>query len=356
MYKKLFIPGPTHVRDEILQEMATPMIGHRSKEYADLQAEVTSKVQKLLYTEKVVFLFTSASSGVMEGAVRNCVRDGRKMLSTINGAFGERWHEMVLGCGKEADVLEVEWGQAITPELIEAQLSSGKYDAMTLTHNETSTGVMNNIYDIAEVMKKYPDVCWLVDAVSSMAGAKIEVDKLGIDVCIAGVQKAFALPPGLTVCPVSQKAFDRAKKVKNRGWYFDFHVMLKYYQRNQTPATPAISQIFALNKQMDDILAEGLDARFQRHIEMAGFTRDWARRYFALYADERYLSNTLTAIVNTRGLSVPELNQALAEYGAVIGDGYGSLRGEIFRLAHMGDLTMDDMRWVTGLIEEIWDL
>ncbi len=356
MYKKLFIPGPTHVRDEVLQAMATPMIGHRFKEYAELQAEATSKVQKLLYTENPVLLFTSASSGVMEGAVRNCVRDGKKVLCAINGAFGARWHEMVLANGKEADVLEVEWGQAITPELIEAKLSSSQYDAVALTHNETSTGVMNPIYEIAEVMKKYPDVCWMVDAVSSMAGAKIEVDKLGIDVCIAGVQKAFALPPGLTVCSVSQKALDRAKEVKNRGWYFDFHVMLKYYHRNQTPATPSISHISALNKQMDDILAEGLEAHFQRHIEMAELTRNWARRHFALYADECYLSNTLTAVVNTRGLSVPELNQALAEHGAVISDGYGTLKGKIFRIAHMGDLTMDDMRWITGLIEEIWNL
>jgi len=361
MYKKLFIPGPTHVRDEVLQEMATPMIGHRFKEYADLQAEATSKLQKLLYTKGVVFLFTSASSGVMEGAVRNCVRDGRKtsprkVLCAINGAFGARWHDMILANGKEADALEVEWGQAVTPELVEAKLASGQYDALALTHNETSTGVMNPIYEIAEVMKKHPDVCWLVDAVSSMAGAKIEVDKLGIDVCIAGVQKALALPPGLTVCSVSQKALDRAKEVKNRGWYFDFHIMLKYYHRNQTPATPSISHIFALNKQMDAILAEGLEAHFQRHIEMAEFTRDWARRHFALYADERYLSNTLTAIVNTRGLSVPELNQALAEQGAVISDGYGTLKGKIFRIAHMGDLTMDDMRWLTGLIEEIWNL
>ncbi len=356
MYKKLFIPGPTHVRDEVLQAMAAPMIGHRFKEYSELQAAATSKVQKLLYTENPVFLFTSASSGVMEGAARNCVREGKKVLSAINGAFGARWHDMILSIGKDVEALEVEWGQAVTPELIEAKLSSGEYDAVALTHNETSTGVMNPIYEIAEVMKEYPDVCWLVDAVSSMAGAKIEVDKLGIDVCIAGVQKAFALPPGLAVCSVSQKALDRASEVKHRGWYFDFQVMLKYYHRSQTPATPSISHLFALDEQMDAILAEGLEARFQRHIDMAEFTRDWARRHFALYADERYLSNTLTTIVNTKGLSVPELNQALAEHGAVISDGYGQLKGQLFRIAHMGDLTLGDMRWVTGLIEELWNL
>ena len=146
MYEKLFIPGPTHVREEILQEMATPMISHRSKEYSDLQAAATSKVKKLLYTENVVLLFTSASSGVMEGAVRNCVREGRKVLCAINGAFGARWHDMILANGKEADVLEVEWGKAITSELVEAELSSGEYDALALTHNETSTSQQTSGY------------------------------------------------------------------------------------------------------------------------------------------------------------------------------------------------------------------
>ena len=355
MYKKLFIPGPTHVRDEILEAMATPMIGHRSKEYMDLQAEVIPKVQKLLYTENRIFLSTSSSTGLMEAAVRNCV--AKKCLNTVCGAFSKRWHQITVANGKPADKLEVDMGQAITPEMVDEALSSGEYDAITLVHNETSTGVMNPIYEIAEVVKKYPDVCFLVDAVSSMAGAKIEVDKLGIDVCLAGVQKCFALPPGLAVASVSQKALDRAAQVPNRGYYFDFLVFQKYLdERGQTPATPAIPQIIALNKQMDDILAEGLENRWRRHQEMAAFVQDWARKHFALYSDERYLSPTVTNVKNTRGISVAALNEELGKRGAMISNGYGPLKEKCFRIAHMGDLTLDDLKWLTEQIEDILGL
>ena len=354
MYKKLFIPGPTHVRDEILEVMATPIISHRSQDYADLQRQVIHKLQKVLYTENLCFLSTSSSTGLMEAAIRNCSQ--KKVLSTICGAFSERWHEITLANGKAADPLKVEMGEAITPEMIDEKLKTGHYDALTLVHNETSTGITNPLYDIAEVMKNYPDVCLLVDAVSSMAGIKIEVDKLGIDVCLAGVQKCFALPPGLAVASVSQKAMERSAKVKDKGYYFDFHAFLKYYERGQTPTTPAIPQIMALNKQLDDIFVEGLENRFWRHAEMAKFVQEWARNYFALYSDGRYLSNTVTNIKNTRGISVAGLNEELGKRGAMISNGYGPLKEKCFRIGHMGDLTLDDMRWVTGLIEEILGL
>jgi predicted phosphoserine aminotransferase len=355
MYKKLFIPGPTHVRDEILETMATPMIGHRSKDYVALQAEVLPKLQTLLYTENRVFLSTSSSTGLMEGAVRNCV--AKRCLNTVCGAFSKRWHEITLANGKAADKLEVDMGQAITPEMVDEALSTGAYDAITVVHNETSTGVMNPLPEIAEVLQQYPDVCFLVDAVSSMAGAKIEVDTLGIDVCLAGVQKCFALPAGLAVASVSQKALDRAAEVPQRGYYFDFLVLQKYLDgRGQTPATPAISQIFALNRQVDDILAEGLEARWQRHEDMAAFVRNWARQHFALYSDERYLSPTVTNVHNTRGISVADLNAELGRRGAMISNGYGSLKETCFRIAHMGDLTLADLEWLTGEIDDILEL
>jgi len=354
MYKKLFIPGPTHVRDEILQAMASPMISHRGEEFATLQAEVISKLKKVLYFEGFILLSTSSSIGLMEGAIRNCSR--KRVLNTICGAFSKRWHEITLANGKEADTLEVEWGKAITPEMIDERLKTGQYDALTLVHNETSTGVTNPLYDIAEVMKNYPGICFLVDAVSSMAGIKIEVDELGIDVCLAGVQKCFALPPGLAVASVSQKAMDCSAEVKDKGYYFDFHVFLKYHERGQTPTTPAISQIMALNRQLDDILAEGLENRFQRHAAMAKFVQDWVRKYFALYSDERYLSNTVTNIKNTRGISVAGLNEELGKRGAMISNGYGPLKEHCFRIGHMGDLTLDDLQWLTDQIEDVLGL
>jgi aspartate aminotransferase-like enzyme len=359
MYKKLFIPGPTHVRDEILEAQAAPMLGHRSQEYADLHLAVTPKLQQLLYTKQRVYLYTSSSTGVMEGSIRQA--STKKVLNTVCGAFSKRWHQITSINGLPCDKVEVEMGQAITPELVDEALgkdgSECPYDALTIVMNETSTGVLNPVQDIAALVReKYPQVIILVDAVSCMAGVKIEFDAWGLDVCLAGVQKCFALPPGLTVCAVSDRARERAQQVEHPGFYFAYDQMDKRYDKGQTPATPAISIIQALNKQMDDILSAGLDKRWARHQEMAAYTQDWARRYFALYSDERYLSPTVTNIENTRSISVADLNKELGKRGAMISNGYGDLKEKCFRIAHMGDLTMDDMKWLTGEIEDVLGL
>jgi aspartate aminotransferase-like enzyme len=355
MYKKLFIPGPTHVRDEILQAQAAPMLGHRSKEYADLQAEVTPKLQQMLYTQQRVYLYACSSTGMMEGSIRQA--STKRILNTVCGAFSKRWHQLTAANGIPCDKIGVPMGQAITPEMVDEALSQGDHDAITIVMNETSTGLMNPIREIAALVRdKYPDVLMLVDAVSGMAGAKIEFDAWGLDVCLAGVQKCFALPPGLTICAVSDRARERAQQVEHPGYYFAYAQMDKRYEKHQTPATPAISLIQALNKQMDDMLAKGLENRWNRHKEMAAYVRDWARRHFALYSDERYLSPTVTNVENTRGISVAGLNEELGKRGAMISNGYGDLKEKCFRIAHMGDITLDDLTWLTGQIEDILGL
>lgn len=355
MYKKLFIPGPTHVRPEILQAQCAGMIGHRAKEYQELQASVTPKLQKLLYTQQRVYLYASSSSGIMEGAVRQASL--KRMLVTVCGAFSKRWYEMVVDNGIPCDKLEVPLGQAITPDLVDEALSKGIYDAITLTHNETATGIMMPLQETAALIRtKYPDVLILVDAVSSMAGVKIEFDAWGLDVLLAGVQKCFALPPGLAVCAVSDRARARALQVPNRGHYFAYDQMDKKYDVNQTPATPAVGIIQALDKQLDDMFAEGLEARFARHLEMAQIVREWARTYWALYGDQRYLSNTVTNISNTRNIVVGDLNKELGKRGAMISNGYGDLKEKCFRIGHMGDLTVADIRWLLGEINDILKL
>ena len=355
MYKKLFIPGPTHVRNEILQAQAALMLGHRSKEYADLQAKVTLKLQQLLYTQQRVYLYTSSSSGVMEGSIRQASTS--RVLNTVCGAFSKRWHQMTVANGMPCDTVEVPMGQAITPELVDEALSKGDYDAITLVMNETSTGLMNPVQEIAALVhEKYPDVLILVDAVSAMAGAKIEFDAWRLDVCLAGVQKCFALPPGLTICAVSDRARERALQVPNSGYYFAYVHMDKRYEKHMTPATPAVSLIQALDKQMDDMLTEGLENRWDRHKKMATYVQDWARRFFALYSDEKHLSPTVTNVKNTRGISVAGLNEELGKRGAMISNGYGDLKEKCFRIAHMGDLTLDDLKWLTAQIEDILGL
>jgi aspartate aminotransferase-like enzyme len=350
-HKRLFIPGPTEVTPENLAALARPQIGHRGDEFKELYARVTGKLKQLLETRAKVFLFTCSSSGVWEAAVRNCVR--RRVLCCTQGAFSERWLAVAQANGKEADALQVEWGRAITAEMIERTLAKGDYDALALVHNETSTGVMNHLDEIARVMAQHPDVLFLVDAVSSMAGTRLPVDAWGIDVCLAGLQKAFALPAGLAVASVSDKALARAREVPHRGYYFDFLEMLKYDERGQTPATPAIPQIHALDAQLDTILAEGLTRRFERHQALARLVQDWGRERFALLAEPGYESPTLTCVSNTRGISVAGLNRELGRQWAQISNGYGKFKEQTFRIAHMGETQEWEIRGLLATIDRI---
>jgi aspartate aminotransferase-like enzyme len=350
-HKRLFIPGPTEVRSENLAALAKPQIGHRGDEFKELYTRVVPKLQRLLETKEHVFLFTCSSTGVWEAAIRNTVAES--VLCCMQGAFSDRWLKVAETNGKKATPLQVEWGRAITAKMIDDQLATGKFDAITVVHNETSTGVMNRMDEISAVMRKYPDVMFLVDAVSSMAGMRIPVDEWRIDVCLAGLQKAFALPAGLTVASVSQRALDKAKTVKNRGYYFDFLDMLKYAERGQTPATPAIPQIQALDAQLDDILAETPTGRFERHEALAAIVRGWARRHFAVFAEEGYESPTLTCVTNTRGISVAALNKELGKQWVAISNGYGDLKEKTFRIAHMGDTQEWEIRGLLAVIDRI---
>jgi aspartate aminotransferase-like enzyme len=350
-HKRLFIPGPTEVRTENLAALARPQIGHRGDEFKDLYNRVIPKLQKLLETKDPVFLFTCSSTGVWEAAVRNCVRE--RVLCCMQGAFSDRWLKVATANGKTAVPLQVPWGKAITAEMIDRELAKGGFDAITVVHNETSTGVLNRLDEIAAVLRKYPDVAFLVDAVSSMAGARIPVEDWRIDVCLAGLQKAFALPAGLTVAAVSSRALDKAKTVPHRGYYFDFLDMLKYHERGQTPATPAIPQIQALDAQLDDILQETPSARYARHEGLARIVREWARRHFAVFAEEGYESPTLTCITNTRGISVAGLNKELGKQWAAISNGYGDLKEKTFRIAHMGDTQEWEIRGLLAVIDRI---
>ena len=351
-HKKLYIPGPVEVAPEILAAMGSPMIGHRDKLFVDLYTRVMPKLKQALYTQGKVFLSTSSASGVMEGAVRNGV--AKRVLSCISGAFSERWYEIALANGKDADPYAVEWGQANLPEELDKRLATGKYDAVTWVHNETSTGVMGDFAAMSRVMRKYPDVLFLVDTVSSMMGVKLDIDALMPDVCLAGVQKAFAIPPGLTVFTVSEKALAKARTVAHRGSYFDFVKFAEFDAKGQTPETPSISHIYALDKQMDRMLAEGLEARWARHLEMARTCRNWARERFGLFAAPGCESVTLTAVKNTRAIDVAKLIKDLSDkHDVTLGNGYGKLKDKTFRIAHMGETTVAELKTLLTWIDDL---
>lgn len=353
MHKKLFIPGPVEVRQDVLEKMATPMIGHRSKDASAIQRRISDNLRTLFNTKEEILLSTSSGSGLMEGAVRSCTAKRAAVFSV--GAFGNRWFEMAQSNNVPADLIESEWGKPTTPEMIDKALSTGKYDLITITHNETSTGLMNPVDEYTEVMKKYPEIVYCLDSVSSMAGTKIEVDKLGVDICITSSQKAIGLPPGIAMCSMSQKAVERAKTVQFRGMYLDLLSLYQYIQKKdyQYPSTPSLSHMFALDYQLDRIMKEGVENRYSRHFEMAEYVRAWARQHFEIFPDERYLSNTLTNIKNTTDISVADLNKQLGARGFQISNGYGKLKDKTFRIAHMADCTLDEIKELLKNMDEI---
>ena len=356
-HKKLFIPGPVEVDQGVLNKMSTPMIGHRTSEWSDLQRRVSQRLQTLMYTGNPIILSASSGTGLLEMAIR-CTTVKRAIVFSV-GAFGNRWHAIAEGNGVPADKYEEKWGRGVTPEVVERYLSTGKYDVATVTHNETSTGVMNHLGELAEVVRKFPEVVWCVDTVSSLGGVKIPVDELGIDICVTSSQKALGLPPGLSVASVSQKAKERAAGVKNRGYYFDMLQLLKYVEeRNfQYPSTPSISHTYALDFTLERILnEEGLETRFQRHRQIAEYVRSWAKKYFALFPEESYASDTVTCISNTKAISVKDLNNKLAERGFAISNGYGQLKEKTFRIAHMAEMQKAELEELLGHIEDILGL
>jgi len=348
---KLFIPGPIWVHPEVLEAMTAQPLGHRSKEFEGLYARVVEKLKKILCTSGRVFLSTSSGSGVWELAARNCVR--KRALACMCGAFSDKWADVVRSNGKDVVELKVEWGKPNLPDVVDDALSKHDVDAVLVCHNETSTGLTNPLREIAEVVKRRPDVLLLVDSVSGMAGIPLEVDAWGVDLALASTQKAFGVPPGLAVFTASEAAIERAATLENRGYYFDLIEFVKQDDRRQTVSTPSEPQIYAMDVVTDWMLKEGMEARFARHRRMADIVRDWARSRFQLFCEPGYESDTLTCVRNTRNIDVGALNKKLlAKHDCVISDGYGKLKGKTFRIAHMGDMQEKDIRDLLGWIDE----
>jgi len=354
---KLFIPGPVAISEKTWQAFRQPMVGHRSKSFQELYARVQPGLKQLFYTEQPVFVATGSAWSVMEASLRNLTR--KKVLCCMSGAFSDKWFSVAEKCGKAAEKYQVEWGQPILPHEIDRYLSSGEFDALTLIHNETSTGTMNPLEDIAEVVKKYPEVCFIVDTVSSLSVKKIPFDELGIDVMLAGAQKALALPPGAAIFAVSEKAFSRAQELKDRGYYLDFEEFLKNHEKNMTPTTPSISHYYALESKLGEILEEGLDNRYERHLTNVTLVRDWAKEEgFELFPEAGYESLSLTCVKNTREIDIPALNKWLEqEHGCIIDGGYGKIKGLTFRISSMGDETPEGIRelltWLSDGISKL---
>jgi aspartate aminotransferase-like enzyme len=357
MHKKLLIPGPTEVSQEILNEQTHFLIGHREKEFSDLYAGITGKITRFFQLTADYKPTVTTSSGTLWFDIigRSVVK--KKALACVNGAFSQRAALTLVACGKETDILEVEMGKAVKPDMVAEKLAGGQYDTLTVCHNETSTGVRSPIAEIGKMVREeYPDIIFVVDAVSSMAGDKTLPSEMNCDIVFGSTQKCFALPPGLAVALVNDKAIERANQIPNRGAYTDLVDIFEFEKKHQTPFTPNIPLLYALNKRMDLLLEETYDKVYQRHKDMATYTQQWAKKHFAMFPEPGYESITVSCIRNTQGKNVKELNQKLAEKGYMISGGYGKMAEKTFRIGHMGEWNLSGIKDVIGLIDHIWGL
>ncbi|MFC6725531.1 pyridoxal-phosphate-dependent aminotransferase family protein [Halobium palmae] len=354
--KKLYIPGPTEVREDVIEAMARPMFGHRMDRMTDLYTTIVEDTKDFLGTDNDVIILTASGTEFWEASTLNLVDEN--VLCTTCGSFSERHANVAERLGKDVDRLEYEWGRAVKPEDVREELESSEteYDAVTCVMNESSTGVRNPIEEIGDVVAEYPDTYFVVDAVSALGGDYVDIDEHGIDVIFASSQKAFAMPPGLAVCVVSDDAYERELDTDSSSWYGGFQRCLDYYDRKgQTHSTPAIPVMLAYRAQMKHMLEEGHEGRSERHREMAEYTRDWARDHFDVFPEEGYESQTVSCIENTRGIDVAATIEAVSEeYDMVFSNGYGSALGEkTFRIGHMGEHDTESIRELTDAIEDV---
>lgn len=354
MFKtRLFIPGPTPITPEVQKALSSPMINHRGPEYEALQKEIIENLKKVFKTSNPVIVFPSAGTGGMEAAIVNFLSPGDKVICASIGVFGDRFASIAKTYGAEVIKLDFEWGKAIEPTKLKECLDEHPdAKALIMTHNETSTGVTNDLWAIKEVLADR-EILWILDAISSLLAIDLPTDELGVDVVVGGSQKAFMIPPGLSFVSVSERALRFAESAKMPRFYFDIKSMLKSMERNQTPYTPALPQLFALREALRQILDEGLDNVQRRH-QVVGETirRGLKAIGLKIFAEERYASNTVTAVYNPEGVDIRELRSLLREkFGVVLAGGQGAIQNTIFRIGHLGYVDVIDALTVLSALE-----
>lgn len=342
-----FLPGPTEVREEIMLAMLQPMIPHRGPEFEKLFERLQQGLRPVFKTERPVYISSSSATGMMEAGIR-CAPPGR-MLCLVNGAFSERFAHIASMCAHDVDRYEVAWGQVHAIPQLDERLSMRKYTAITVVHSETSTGALNDVRAISDCAHRHGVAC-LIDSVSGLGGTELRFDEWKLDYVLTGSQKALALPPGLSFGVASTSFIDQANGIHGRGVYFDLVELDAYARRNQTPSTPALSLLYALEAQARSIAAEGLETRWARHRAMAVRTQEWITKI----SDEtgKKLGNiaplgsqspTVSTIRLPSDVPAEAFTTAVAKRGVVVGTGYGKLKSSTFRIGHMGDHTMESL-------------
>ncbi len=351
----LAVPGPTPVPSEALLAMARPMINHRGSEYAGLQREVVEGLRYSFQTEGDVLIFPSSGTGGLEAAVVNVLSPGDKVLSGSIGAFGDRFADIAEAHGAQVERIPTEWGRALSADVLRARLAADgdrAIRAVLLTHNETSTGVTNDIRTLAQVVREHGALV-LVDSISGLLAADLRTDAWGLDVVVAGSQKAFMIPPGMAFLTVSERAWQAHKEARMARYYFDFTAMKKYMDKDQTPYTPAVSLLYGLQATLRLIRDEGLEAGFARHALLAAAVRAGAKALnLCLLADPEYASPAVTSIFCPDGIDPKTLRTRIRqEFNVVLAGGQGKLLDSVFRIGHLGYVGEHDVIAVLSALE-----
>jgi len=349
------VPGPTPCPPEVLQAMAWQMINHRGPEFQKLLHDVTAKMKQLFQTKDDLYLLTCSGTGGLEAAIVNTLSPRDKVLSVTVGVFGERFTSIAEEFGAEVIPLRFEYGQSADPDEVRRALQKESgIKAVMVTHNETSTGVTNDLATISGVVKEF-DKLLLVDAISSMGSIDLPVDKWHCDVAVTGSQKGWMVPPGMAMVSVSQEAWQAHAKAKMPRFNWDFARAQKYLEIGQTPWTPAVSIVFGLSVALDMMLKEGLSNIFARHIRVGNAAREGVKSLgLSIFPDEKYASNTVTAVSVRGGVDVKEMLKILREqYQIVLAGGQQSLQGKIFRIGHLGLVTEEDIKEIISALKEV---
>lgn len=351
----LRIPGPTPVPDQILDAMTAQMINHRGPAFKELLERVTLRLKEFFQTENDLYVMTSSGTGAMEASIVNTLSPGDRVLALTIGSFGQRYVQIAEAFGADVVKLEAPYGKAINPDDVDKRLSDDPtIKAVIVTHNETSTGVTNPLRSIAEVTRSH-DRLLLVDAISSIGSIDLPVDAWECDVVSTASQKGWMSPPGLSMISVSGRAWEAWKTSTMPRFHWDFGQLRSYFERGQTPWTPAVSTFYALDAGLEAIAREGLANVFERHASVARRARDGARALgLSLLAEEEVASNTVTAINAPQGIDLAQLLKICREeYGLVLAGGPGPLAGKVFRIGHLGHVNEDDIDVVIDTLREV---
>jgi aspartate aminotransferase-like enzyme len=335
--------------------MSRQMINHRGEEFGNILDKVTANLKQLFQTRNDVFVLTSSGTGGLEAAIVNTLSPGDKVLSVSIGVFGERFAAIASQFGAEVIPLRFEWGRATEADAVRQALhAEPKIKAVLTTHNETSTGVTNDLASISALAKEF-DKLLLVDAISSLGSIDLPVDNWHCDVAVTGSQKGWMAPPGLAMVSVSPKAWQAHAKARMPRFYWDFTKARSYLEKGQTPWTPAIPAIFALYTSLEMMVKEGLSSIVARHARVGKAARDGVKSLgLSLFADENYASNTVTAAAAPDGLDVAKLRKILREeHQIVLGGGQQKLNGKIFRIGHLGMVTEEDIEQVLSALKVV---